>query len=174
MSSNSNPTTGQKVTPTPAPVTTPHSHGQIDPSSLAASSLRSDGAFASNTGASPGDTPAVNPHANPPNSRNAAKSGAQSQSSYGGAAPTYVNSQFLTYEGGPKGKNLTEGGFAGSGTSGGRMPEPGSKGDPGRAALEGFTGSSVEEGTKKRKVDDGEGELGKGDNEFRVLKDEEA
>lgn len=54
------------------------------------------------------------------------------------------------------------------------MAEPGSKGDPGRAALEGFTGSSGEGGTRKKKVDDGEGGLGKGEQPFGVLKVEEA
>lgn len=51
----------------------------------------------------------------------------------------------------PHGKNIKEGGFAGSGTEGG-MPEPGSKKDPGRVALKDMlasTGTAGNEGAGK-------------------------
>ncbi|KAK0644526.1 hypothetical protein B0T16DRAFT_198025 [Cercophora newfieldiana] len=159
-----NPSTGQKVTPSQPPTTTPHSHGEIDPSSLAAESLRAQGAFSSNAGASPGDQPATSPGAHAPGSTNKPHSGLEAQESYGGTAPSYVNAQFRVDDGGAKGKNLTEGGFAGSGTGGGRLPEPGSKNDPGRAGLEGFV-----EGGKKV----GGGGV-KEEGQFGVLKSEEA
>ncbi|KAK4447914.1 hypothetical protein QBC34DRAFT_466446 [Podospora aff. communis PSN243] len=160
MAPTNNPTIGQKVTPPNPPTTESHSHGEIDPSSLAASSLRSNGAFSANTGASPGDEPASNPDARPPGSKKQPQTGLEGQESYGGAAPTYVNSQFMVYEGGPRGKNLSEGGFSGSGTEG-KMPEPGSKEDPGRAALKGFMG----EGGQGLKGEKGQ---------FGALKPEEA
>jgi hypothetical protein len=45
---------------------------------------------------------------------------------------------------------LTEGGFSGSGTEG-KMAEPGSKNDPGRAGLESFTGVREGQGTRVEK-----------------------
>ena len=70
---------------------------------------------------------------------NAGASGAlENQRSYAGAAPTYVNRQYQTYEGGPKGKDLKEvEGFEGEGKDGLRealRSEPGSEMDPGREA----------------------------------------
>ncbi|KAH6613795.1 hypothetical protein B0J18DRAFT_460657 [Chaetomium sp. MPI-SDFR-AT-0129] len=56
-------------------------------------------------------------------------------SSQPAAAPTYVASQYIRNPAGPHGKNLHEGGFEGSGTAEGELPEPGSIEDPGRAAL---------------------------------------
>ncbi|KAL2198186.1 hypothetical protein P885DRAFT_76892 [Corynascus similis CBS 632.67] len=60
--------------------------------------------------------------------------GLESQRSYAGAAPTYVNNQWYRDPAGPHGKNLKEGGFEGSGTEGGPLPEPGSMEDPSRIA----------------------------------------
>lgn len=61
--------------------------------------------------------------------------GLESQESYGGAAPTYVTNQRYRDPAGPHGKNLQEGGFEGSGTEAGPLPEPGSKDDPTRTAM---------------------------------------
>lgn len=53
----------------------------------------------------------------------------------GAPAPSYAaNQQRLRDPAGPHGKNLTEGGFEGSGTEEGALPEPGSEQDPTRAA----------------------------------------
>jgi hypothetical protein len=52
----------------------------------------------------------------------------------GAAAPTYVPNQRYRDPGGPHGKNLKEGGFEGSGTEAGPLPEPGSMEDPTRVA----------------------------------------
>ena len=53
---------------------------------------------------------------------------------YGGPAPTYIDAQRMRDPGGPRGKNLTEGGFEGPATVEGPLPEPGSAEDPGRLA----------------------------------------
>ncbi|KAH6842562.1 hypothetical protein B0I37DRAFT_199273 [Chaetomium sp. MPI-CAGE-AT-0009] len=58
--------------------------------------------------------------------------GLETQQSHRGAAA-----------GGPHGKNLTEGGFEGSGTEAGPLPEPGSAEDPGRAAVAGGRGRAA-------------------------------
>lgn len=67
-----------------------------------------------------------------------ASGGLESQSSYAGPAPTYVMSQYMSYEGGPKGKNLKEvDNFEGEnkdGLSAALQSEPGSEMDPGREA----------------------------------------
>lgn len=62
---------------------------------------------------------------------------------YGGPAPTYLAGQMHRDPAGPHGKNLTEGGFEGSGTERGPLPEPGSVQDPGRAAVRGLGVSAV-------------------------------
>ncbi|KAL2162396.1 hypothetical protein VTH06DRAFT_7309 [Thermothelomyces fergusii] len=60
--------------------------------------------------------------------------GLESQRSYAGPAPTYVTNQRHRDPAGPHGKNLKEGGFEGSGTEAGPLPEPGSMEDPARIA----------------------------------------
>jgi hypothetical protein len=52
----------------------------------------------------------------------------------GGPAPSSHAATRQQHAGGPHGKNLTEGGFEGSGTEAGPLPEPGSEQDPTRAA----------------------------------------
>ncbi|KAK3294990.1 uncharacterized protein B0H64DRAFT_476359 [Chaetomium fimeti] len=69
--------------------------------------------------------------------------GLESQSSYGGAAPTYLAGQRHRDPAGPHGKNLTEGGFEGSGTEAGPLPEPGSAEDPARAASRGMRAAAA-------------------------------
>ncbi|KAK0616283.1 hypothetical protein B0T14DRAFT_497568 [Immersiella caudata] len=155
-----NPTHGQKVNPSNPALSDPHYHGAIDPSSLAASSIRSGGAFASNEGASPGDQPASDSHAHAPGSHKQKESILDHQYSYGGQAPNHVLSQYIKDEAGPHGENLRVGGFEGSGTER-KMPEPGSKDDPERAALKSFV-----------RVKDGQGmKVAKGD--FEVLNEDE-
>ncbi|AEO64527.1 uncharacterized protein THITE_2110756 [Thermothielavioides terrestris NRRL 8126] len=58
----------------------------------------------------------------------------ENQQAYGGPAPSYVLNQRHRDPAGPHGKNLTEGGFEGSGTAEGPLPEPGSIQDPARVA----------------------------------------
>ncbi|KAK4249718.1 hypothetical protein C7999DRAFT_39201 [Corynascus novoguineensis] len=75
--------------------------------------------------------------------------GLESQRSYAGPAPTYVYNQWYREPGGPHGKNIKEGGFEGSGTEGGPLPEPGSMEDPSRIATGlGGGGGGVSEGKK--------------------------
>ncbi|KAK4142061.1 uncharacterized protein C8A04DRAFT_38580 [Dichotomopilus funicola] len=64
-----------------------------------------------------------------------ASEGPTTSSAQPATAPTYVASQYIRNPAGPHGKNLHEGGFEGSGTAEGALPEPGSMEDPGRAAL---------------------------------------
>ncbi|KAK4240210.1 hypothetical protein C8A03DRAFT_13455 [Achaetomium macrosporum] len=70
----------------------------------------------------------------------------ENQQAYGGAAPTYVSNQRYRDPGGPHGKNLTEGGFEGSGTEGGPLPEPGTIDDPTRAAQSNFRSGMASQG----------------------------
>jgi hypothetical protein len=70
----------------------------------------------------------------------------ENQQAYGGAAPTYVSNQRYRDPGGPHGKNLTEGGFEGSGTEGGPLPEPGSMDDPSRVAQANFRSGMASQG----------------------------
>ncbi|KAM7221347.1 hypothetical protein V8F06_003315 [Rhypophila decipiens] len=166
MSSNQAPSAGQKVHVHPAknaPLKT-EAPGSIESQSLAADSIRSGGAFTSNPNAKEsniGSGPTETPHASKPGS--SGKVGANNpdsllnQDSYAGTAPSYVGNakgEFVSEESQtPKGRNLTEGGFAGSGTSGKGMPEPGSLNDPGRAALKGESntkGGNNEGGVRRR------------------------
>lgn len=79
-----------------------------------------------------------------------ANSGAlENQASYAGTAPSYVNHQYQTDEGGPKGKNLKEGGFEGEGPGDSIRAEPGSEMDPGRGAEQRFGITAHAEGAKK-------------------------
>lgn len=73
---------------------------------------------------------------NPPTTKKETSSSSQQQGleGQGGPAPTYVNSQRYRDPAGPHGKNLKEGGFEGSGTEAGPLPEPGSMEDPSRVA----------------------------------------
>lgn len=115
--------------------------GSVPSDSLAADSIRSGGAFAQgNPSASAGDSVSHNPRANPPGTAHQTHPTSQSlkheDPEQGTKAATYAHAgQDLSDQSGPHGKNIKEGGFAGSGTEGGSMPEPGSKRDPGRVAL---------------------------------------
>jgi len=62
-------------------------------------------------------------------------------SSNADTAPSYVSSQYLTGQGKPKGKNLTEGGFESDDSKNASWNgEIGTKDDPGRTAENGFVG----------------------------------
>ncbi|KAK3394890.1 hypothetical protein B0H63DRAFT_61536 [Podospora didyma] len=136
MSTHQAPSTGQKTNKS---TFSSEGAGAVPNKSLAAESIRAGGEFASNRGAVPGSGPAKDNRASAPGSANTNTNPTlENQQSYGGAAPSYVLSQQLNTGGTPHGKNLTEGGFAGSGTSGGRLPEPGSKDDPARAVVSAF------------------------------------
>jgi len=140
-----------------APVTT-EGIGAVASDSLAADSIRSGGGFTSNVGATPGSGPAATPHASKPGT--SGKAGANNpdslanQTSYAGLAPSYVSSHGQKSESQPGGRSLTEGGFSGSGTAGGRLPEPGSARDPARETVRGIVdqsgGGGGERGTRKR------------------------
>lgn len=73
----------------------------------------------------------------------------ENQSSYAGTAPSYVNRLYQTDEGGPKGKNLKEGGFEGEGPGDSINAEPGSEMDPARGAEQRFGITQREEGAKQ-------------------------
>ncbi|KAK3402141.1 hypothetical protein B0T20DRAFT_132169 [Sordaria brevicollis] len=136
--------------------------GPVPSDSLAAESIRHGGAFAQgnpSASASVGDsTSSKNTRANPPGTAHQTHPTSQSSKhenpEQGKPAPTYTlnAAQELKDQSGPHGKNIQEGGFAGSGTEGGSMPEPGSKRDPGRVALKDMlakTGSAGKEGAGK-------------------------
>lgn len=124
--------------------------------SLAADSIRAGGGFTSNASAPPGSGPAPTPLASKPGT--SGKAGSKNpdsllnQTSYAGLAPSYVSQASSESQSQPRGRNLTEGGFAGSGTSGARLPEPGSARDPARETVRGIVDQSGggERGTKKR------------------------
>ncbi|KAK3682144.1 hypothetical protein B0T22DRAFT_521204, partial [Podospora appendiculata] len=171
--STHNPSEGQKVTTSKNAPFTSEGAGEVSAQSLAADSIRSGGAFASNRGAMPGSGATADAHARTPGTADSAYAGVETQQSYGGAAPSYVNAQAASPAGsGPKGMSLTEGGFAGSGTDGGALPEPGSKRDPARLAEQhmGLGGQNREPGVE------GGGRLGKGEGEqpFAALERDEA
>jgi hypothetical protein len=66
-------------------------------------------------------------------------------SSNAGTAPNYVNAQFETYPGGPKGKNLTEGGFESDDRKNASFnSEIGTKNDPGRLAEHKMQGENAD------------------------------
>ena len=131
--------------------------GAVVDESLAAESIREGGGFAANRAAEPGSGPARDPRAGAPNTRGEPHKGEgalENQQSYAGTAPSYASSgEFMKDTKGPHGKNLTEGGFQGSGTDGGVLPEPGSQQDPARVAensmMEGMREGS---GQAKRRV----------------------
>jgi len=128
-----------------APVTR-EGAGSVPSDSLAAESARSGGDFGLNRDSAPGSGPSSHQHdkggkvsAPGEGGSNAGTSGAlENQRSYAGTAPTYVNRQYQTYEGGPKGKDLKEvRDFEGENKDGVRAAlesEPGSEMDPGREA----------------------------------------
>ncbi len=135
---SSNPESGQKVlsTPSSTSITTAKPNTffpyiKATPGSNAPTktdSLRSGGSFASSSENAP------HPGQEATGFKDSSTSGLESQASYGGTAPSYVTSQFRHDTKPPHGKNLTEGGFQGSGTDGSPLPEPGSKYDPSRVA----------------------------------------
>lgn len=104
--------------------------GFVQDSSLAAESKRSGGAFSENRGGNVGEQH----HVLSRGSDSGGSAGVEAQQSYGGQAPSYVQSQYHRDPNGPHGKNLQEGGFEGSGPGDSILAEPGSKQDPGRAA----------------------------------------
>ncbi|KAK4191145.1 hypothetical protein QBC35DRAFT_448761 [Podospora australis] len=69
----------------------------------------------------------------------------QTPEGQGAPAPSYVENVLYSSRltSGPHGKNLKEGGFEGSGTAEGPLPEPGSEQDPSRAALGGLLSSGT-------------------------------
>ncbi|KAK0666376.1 hypothetical protein QBC41DRAFT_151215 [Cercophora samala] len=81
----------------------------------------------------------------------------------GGKAPSYVENLVhgsAERGGKPHGKNLTEGGFEGSGTAEGALPEPGSEDDPGRAAFRKLAGSAAAGSGMAKGVKESEGRKG--------------
>ncbi|VBB80538.1 Putative protein of unknown function [Podospora comata] len=81
----------------------------------------------------------------------------------GAKAPTYVENLIHTGAercGKPHGKNLTEGGFEGSGTVEGPLPEPGSEDDPGRSAFRKLAGVSAAGGGVAKGWKESEGRKG--------------
>ncbi|KAK1750818.1 hypothetical protein QBC47DRAFT_392631 [Echria macrotheca] len=159
MTSHKAPSAGQKVTTESVP-RKQEGTGEVDPSSLAAESARSGGGFSANPSSGSGGSTTSESHSSKtraPGTSGTSKSGGGSaldhQYSYGGPAPTYVNSQFRVDEKGPHGKNLKEGGFEGSGTDGKGMPEPMSEQDPSRLAEREMIGRK--EGRKVARGDGG-------------------
>lgn len=142
--------------------------------SLAAESARSGGAFSVNRGAEPGSGPSQRQYqqqqqtsgggkvsAPGEGGSNAGSAGAlESQASYGGPAPTYVNAQYMTYEGGPKGENLKEvesfEGGSRDGVEAALAAEPGSKMDPSREAELRLGIAGPEERTKEQRGESGQ------------------
>ncbi|KAK3316683.1 hypothetical protein B0H66DRAFT_561925 [Apodospora peruviana] len=139
MASHKAPSAGQRVhLGKDAPISI-EGTGAVASDSLAAESLRRSGGFASNEGAEAGQGPTKTTHsAKPGRSGHAGASNPDSlenQESYAGTAPSYVEAGGVDESAArPHGKNLTEGGFAGSGTSSGKLAEPGSMQDPSRQA----------------------------------------
>ncbi|KAK4466488.1 hypothetical protein QBC42DRAFT_259014 [Cladorrhinum samala] len=119
-SSNKAPSFGKKVTP--AGASAPELQeptGKVGDTSLAAESIRSGGEFSSN-----------------PASRFKSTEVSASNNSQGSSASAPASSSSSSVGGGkPHGKNLKEGGFQGTGTGEGPLPEPGSIEDPGRMGL---------------------------------------
>lgn len=124
--------------------------GNVASDSLAAESYREGGEFASNREAAPHETETrarQTEYGSGPASTGNTSSGGIPSSEQGQAAPTYVNNQFTRDEDGPHGKNLHEGGFAGSGPGNSIQAEPGSKHDPARLAEQKFNLKQTHQGT---------------------------
>ncbi|KAL2149166.1 hypothetical protein VTH82DRAFT_8514 [Thermothelomyces myriococcoides] len=130
---NKAPSAGTKVTTGENIPVTREAPGSVPKDSLAAESVRRGGGFASNPGQQQGEGAQRRPQQQP-RSQSEGSGILESQHSYAGAAPTYVANQWHRDPAGPHGKNLKEGGFEGSGTAAGPLPEPGSKEDPSRIA----------------------------------------
>ncbi|KAK4042641.1 hypothetical protein C8A01DRAFT_33305 [Parachaetomium inaequale] len=161
---NRAPSAGTKVTTGENIPTSREAPGNVPEGSLAAESARKGGEFASNPGQEQapqkrsqqassrsgtheaGTAPSKTTSLHLENQQTArgtggkktakesSSGGLESQQSYGGAAPSYAANQRFRDPAGPHGKNLKEGGFEGSGTEAGPLPEPGSMEDPTRAA----------------------------------------
>ncbi|KAF7542405.1 hypothetical protein G7Z17_g11596 [Cylindrodendrum hubeiense] len=120
-----------------APVTQ-EGAGNAPSDSLAAESNREGGGFASNRGIHSENSPDFNDEASAARNSHNRSDRSDVPESYGGAAPTYINSQYRQDPNGPHGKNLQEGDWDESrGKEGIRKAmnaEPGSKNDPSRLA----------------------------------------
>ncbi|KAF9871800.1 hypothetical protein CkaCkLH20_10734 [Colletotrichum karsti] len=125
---NKAPSAGTKVT-AGAPATSEPT-GPVPSGSLAAESATKGGAFAANTGVDASSTV-------PAGTGSAPGSGASSIPGQAGAAPTYVNNQYIRDPKGPHGANITEG-FDDKNTKDGvqaaMKAEIGSENDPSRVA----------------------------------------
>lgn len=131
-------TTGENIP------TTREAPGNVLEGSLAAESARKGGAFASNPDQHEQGHEQQARKPGTGTGKTASETGSlENQSSYGGAAPTYLAGQMRRDPAGPHGKNLKEGGFEGSGTEAGPLPEPGSAEDPGRAATRGLSAAAA-------------------------------
>ncbi|KAK4100054.1 hypothetical protein N658DRAFT_559945 [Parathielavia hyrcaniae] len=99
----------------------------------------------------------------------------QQEEPQGQTAPSYVVNQYHRDRAGPHGKNLTEGGFEGSGTAGGPLPEPGSANDPTRAATRDMRAAVASQGRNAgvRQMGGVEGE-GEGKSWYTPLKGDES
>lgn len=110
--------------------------GVVPSDSLAAESVEAGGAFAQNrnihTSTSEGQQQPA-PNSTRPHETPADVAAAAARSEQGGAAPTYVQSQFRRDEAGPHGRNITEDPEM-IGRPGKFNVEPGSAEDPGREA----------------------------------------
>ncbi|KAH7152853.1 hypothetical protein EDB81DRAFT_757882 [Dactylonectria macrodidyma] len=142
MSPTKNPNFGTKVTPGENAPVTEESAGTVLPESLAAESNTEEGGFASNRGIHGENVTTVTGDSS--TTRGPGRKGHTEDSSeaQGGAAPTYVNSQFSQDSTGPHGKNLQEGDWDESKGKDGLQKalnaEPGSKNDPSRLAEQQF------------------------------------
>ncbi|EGO54617.1 hypothetical protein NEUTE1DRAFT_88135 [Neurospora tetrasperma FGSC 2508] len=143
--------------------------GPVPPDSLAAESIRSGGAFAQgNPSASAGGSASQNPRAKAPGTAHQSHPEAQQPKhenpEQGAPAPTYIfhHGRNLPDPAGPHGKNIREvkeDEIDESWTEPASMPEPGSKEDPGRAALKRMLVSTAPE----VKMDTGKGSQEGGD-----------
>ncbi|KAK4164473.1 hypothetical protein QBC43DRAFT_317531 [Cladorrhinum sp. PSN259] len=135
MPTHKAPSAGQKVTPSDAP-TIHESAGKVEDSSLAAESIRSGGAFSENPESKFKGTPAKQSSSLRGSGSGSSESESNANVEPGvGGAP--LDTQSAAPPGSkPHGKNLKEGGFAGTGTGEGALPEPGSDQDPGRKGVE--------------------------------------
>ncbi|KAF6828217.1 hypothetical protein CMUS01_08671 [Colletotrichum musicola] len=126
QSSNKAPSAGTKVQPGASAPATSEPTGPVPSGSLAAESARGGGAFASNAGVDSSSGTGAAPG-----------SGTSSVPGQAGAAPTYVNNQYIRDQSGPHGKNITEGLDANDTKDGVQeafKSEVGGENDPSRAA----------------------------------------
>ncbi|WYZ46674.1 hypothetical protein EsH8_IX_000899 [Colletotrichum jinshuiense] len=136
------PSAGTKFEPGSAAPTRNEATGPVPSDSLAAESARGGGEFANNA---PSGTSSSRRTAG----GSAPGSGASSIPGQAGAAPTYVNNQYIRDPAGPHGKNIQEG-FDAKDTKDGIQAafnaQPGSENDPGRVAEQGFLQSQTKAG----------------------------